>query len=107
MLNNNQGEETESVISERAIRAQNLQETSVDDEIDEVQNPEIDDEIDDVDLTFPFSIDNEDYRGTTLDDAINDKMHPPNTEWPNDIYRDFMEIVTEYQLSNSCGNRLI
>ena len=34
-------------------------------------------------------------------------MHPPSTEWPNDIYREFMEIVTEYQLSNSCGDRLI
>lgn len=61
----------------------------------------------DVNLTFPFSIDNEDYSGTTLDDAINDKMHSPITEWPNNIYREFMEIVTEYQLSNSCGDRLI
>ncbi|RGB29725.1 hypothetical protein C1646_766262 [Rhizophagus diaphanus] len=34
-------------------------------------------------------------------------MHPPNTEWPNDIYREFMKIVMEYQLSNSCGDRLI
>src|SRR4051812_40205384 len=34
-------------------------------------------------------------------------MHPPNTEWANDIYREFMEIVMEYQLSNSCGDRLI
>lgn len=42
-----------------------------------------------------------------MDDAIKDKNHPPNTEWPNDTYREFMEIVTEYQLSNSCGDRLI
>ena len=34
-------------------------------------------------------------------------MHPPTTEWPNETYREFMEIVTEYQLSNSCGDRLI
>lgn len=85
-LNNKQDEESD----------QNLQETDVDDEMDEGDN-----------LTFPFSIDNEDYSGTTLDDATNDKMHPPNLEWPNDIYREFMEIVTEYQLSNSCGDRLI
>ncbi|GBC10091.1 hypothetical protein RclHR1_09320012 [Rhizophagus clarus] len=65
-----------------------------------------DEEIDDH-LTFPLSIDPEDFHGTTLDDAINDKMHPPNTEWPNDIYREFMEIVMKYQLSNSCGDRLI
>jgi len=61
----------------------------------------------DVDLTFPLSIEPKDYDGTTLDDAINDKMHPPNTEWPNDIYREFMEIVMEYQLSNSCGDKII
>ena len=62
---------------------------------------------DDINLTYPFSADEEDYRGTTLDEAINNKIHPLNTEWPNDIYREFMEIVTEYQLSNSCGDRLI
>jgi hypothetical protein len=68
----------------------------------EQSNEEIDD-----DLTFPLSIDSEDFHGTTLDDAINDKMHPPSTEWPNDIYREFMEIVMEYHLSNSCGDRII
>ena len=58
-------------------------------------------------MTYPLSIDSEDSLGTTLDDAIKDKRHPPNTEWPNEIFRDFMEIVTEYQLSNSCGDRII
>ena len=72
---------------------------NLDEEID--QDQEIDD------LTYPLSIDDEDLRGTTLDDAINDKLYPPNTEWPNDIYREFMEIVMEYQLSNSCGDRII
>lgn len=78
------------------------EESHVDDESDS----EIDEEIDD-NLTFPLSIDSEDFCGTTLDDAIEDKMHPPNAEWPNDIYREFMEIVMEYQLSNSCGDRII
>jgi hypothetical protein len=58
-------------------------------------------------LTYPLSIDDEDLHGTTLDDAVNDKLYLPNTEWPNDIYREFMEIVMEYQLSNSCGDRII
>lgn len=58
-------------------------------------------------MTYPLSIDDEDLHGTTLDDAVNDKLYPPNTEWPNDIYREFMEIVMEYQLSNSCGDRII
>ncbi|CAG8724649.1 16622_t:CDS:2, partial [Rhizophagus irregularis] len=58
-------------------------------------------------LTFPLFIDENDYRETTLDDAIKDKNHPLSTEWPSNIYRQFMEIVTEYQLPNSCGDRLI
>ena len=78
------------------------EESHVEDESDS----DIDEEIDD-NLTYPLSIDPEDSRGTTLDDAIEDKTHPPNTEWPNDIYREFMEIVMEYQLSNSCGDRII
>src|SRR5436853_4378823 len=78
----------------------------LDEPIETQENVE-DEEFDDVDLTFPLSIDAEDSRGNTLDDAINDRMHPQNTEWPNDIYREFMEIVMEYQLSNSCGDRII
>ncbi|RGB32786.1 hypothetical protein C1646_762500 [Rhizophagus diaphanus] len=69
-------------------------------------NEGTDEEIND-NLTFPLSIDPEDFYGITLDDVINDKMHPLNTEWPNDIYHEFMEIVMEYQLSNSCRDRLI
>ncbi|EXX62175.1 hypothetical protein RirG_164220 [Rhizophagus irregularis DAOM 197198w] len=33
-------------------------------------------------LTFPLFIDENDYRETTLDDAIKDKNHPLSTEWP-------------------------
>ncbi|GES85918.1 hypothetical protein GLOIN_2v1487254 [Rhizophagus clarus] len=60
-----------------------------------------------VDLIYSLSINAEDFCGTTLDDAIRDKTHPPNTEWPNDIYCEFMKIVMKYQLSNSCGDRII
>src|SRR5215469_13228265 len=81
-------------------------EQSVETDRESEKSDETDEEIDG-NLTFPLSIDNDDYRGITLDDATTDKMHPPNTEWPNDIYREFMEIVMEYQLSNSCGDRII
>ena len=74
---------------------------------DESKQGDITDEEFEDNLTYPLSIDAEDSSGITLDDAINDKMHPQNTEWPNDIYREFMEIVMEYQLSNSCGDRII
>src|SRR3954471_3808509 len=101
-LNNKQNEENKQMIEQpvetQEINRESEQSTETDEEIDE----EINDN-----LTFPLSIDPEDFNGTTLDDAINDKMHLLNTEWPNDIYRKFMEIVMEYQLSNSCGDRLI
>ena len=71
---------------------------------DESKQGDITDEEFEDNLTYPLSIDAEDSSGITLDDAINDKMHPQNTEWPNDIYREFMEIVMEYQLSNLCGD---
>src|SRR5271170_5364032 len=45
---------------------------NLDEEID--QDQEIDN------LTYPLSIDDEDLRGTILDDAINNKLYPPNTE---------------------------
>src|SRR5215470_19908711 len=81
-------------------------EQSVETDRESEKSDETDEEIDG-NLTFPLSIDPEDFCGTTLADATTDKMHPPNTEWPNVIYREFMEIVMEYQLSNSCGDRII
>ena len=70
------------------------------------ESNELNEEID-INLTFPLFIDLEDICETTLDDAVNDKLHPPNTEQLNDIYREFMEIIMEYQLSNSYENRII
>ena len=57
---------------------------------------DVDHETGDVDLIYPLSIDSEDFCGTTLNDTINDKIYPPNTEWPNEIYKEFIEIVIEY-----------
>ena len=61
----------------------------------------------DYNLTFLLSNDSENICKITLDDTINDKLHPPNTKWPNNIYREFMEIVIKYKLSNSCGDNII
>ena len=59
VLNNKQNEEIEEMLDEPIETQENVE----------------DEEFDDVDLTFPLSIDAEDSRGTTLDDAINDRMH--------------------------------
>src|SRR5436305_15277621 len=78
-----------------------------DNESEEINVDHETDEKIDVNLTFLISIDAKDYCGTTLDDARKDKTHLLTTKWPNNIYCEFMKIVTEYQLSNSCGDRLI
>ena len=44
-----------------------------------IEDYEMDEEID-INLTFPLFIDPDDYRGITLDDAINGKLHLPSTE---------------------------
>ena len=59
------------------------------------ESNEPDEEID-INLTFSLSIDSKDICRITLDNAVNNKLHLPNTEWPNDIYIEFMEIVMEY-----------
>src|SRR3954452_23108667 len=74
------------------------EEINIDHETDEKIN---------INLTFLISIDPKNYCEITLNDAIKDKTHSLTTKWPNNIYCEFMEIVTEYQLSNSCGDRLI
>jgi len=52
-------------------------------------------------------IDEEEYEGASLDDAYNDMKHPQHTEWPNEAYREFMEITTKYQLSNAASDAII
>ena len=47
-------------------------------------------------LTFLISINPEDYCEIMLNDAIKDKTHSLIMKWPNNIYRKFIEIVTEY-----------
>ena len=90
MLYNKQNKKTEGMLfdEEQTVETPN-------DSHEENDDDEIDEKID-VNLTFSFSIDAEDYCGSTLDDAIENRLHLPNTDWPNNIYREFMKIVMEY-----------
>jgi hypothetical protein len=54
-----------------------------------------------------IEIDPEDYKGASPDDAIHDLLHPYEVNWPNDAYREFMEIISKHQLSNSVGDAFI
>ena len=56
---------------------------------------------------IPIEIDLEDYKGASPDDAIHNLLHPHEVDWPNDAYREFMEIISKHQLSNSVGDAFI
>ena len=71
-LNNKQNEDIETVVLKQPIETQKTYKESE-------ESNESDEEID-YNLTFPLSNDSEDIYGTTLDDAINDKLHSLNTE---------------------------
>ncbi|RIB15270.1 hypothetical protein C2G38_2192823 [Gigaspora rosea] len=57
--------------------------------------------------TESIEINPDDYDDTSFDDAFHDLQHPQDVEWPNDAYREFMEIVNRYQFSNSAGDAVI
>ncbi|RIA91549.1 hypothetical protein C1645_821962 [Glomus cerebriforme] len=78
-LNNKQNKDIEPMIIEQDI------EIPIEKDSKSEKGDKIDEEIDN-DLTFPLFIDPEDFCEITLTDTTMDKMHSPNTKWPNDIY---------------------
>ncbi|RIB29275.1 hypothetical protein C2G38_2027855 [Gigaspora rosea] len=57
--------------------------------------------------TESYEIGLEDYEGALFDEAFQNLYHPRTVEWPNDAYREFMEIINKYWLSNSAGDAFI
>jgi hypothetical protein len=58
-----------------------------------------------------IEIDLEDLQGTTLNDAL-DTVEGKNrldqiVKWPNDAYRDFIELIVEGNISNKIGDKII
>ncbi|RIB24181.1 hypothetical protein C2G38_2169273 [Gigaspora rosea] len=58
-------------------------------------------------VSISVEYDLEDYEGASYKDAFDDLLYPLAVEWPNEAYREFMEIVNKYQLSNSAGDSII
>ena len=56
-------------------------------------------------------LDSKDLQGASLDDAldtIEGKNRPENiAEWPNDAYREFMELIVKGNISNKIGDKII
>jgi hypothetical protein len=67
------------------------------------ESDHIDAPMDDV-ISEAVESDLDEYEEALFDDAFNDLHHPQTIEWPNDAYRDFMELINIYQLSNSAGS---
>jgi len=52
-------------------------------------------------------VDEEDYGGASLDDVYQDMQNPQKVAWPNDAYREFMELICKHRLPNSAGDSII
>lgn len=91
----------------KRLKSENIEESA--EEIFEENFEELETEI-------PVNLDNidldpEDLQGASLDDAfdaIEGKTAPENiVKWPNDAYRDFMELIVEGNISNKIGDKMI
>ena len=58
-----------------------------------------------------IEIDPEDLQGATFEDAIKSTKEKNKLEkvinWPNNVYRDFMELIIDGNISNQIGDRII
>lgn len=85
----------------RVIESDTIEERA--DEELEIEIPIIN--LDDIDF------DSEDLQGASLNDALDaneGKNLPVNVaNWPNEAYRDFMELIVEGNISNSIGDKII
>src|SRR5256885_511326 len=85
----------------------------------QVQNIESEDIVEDIETDLQFipinfkdnDFDPEDLQGASLNDALdtNEGKNRPErvAEWPNDAYREFMELVIKGNISNKIGDKII
>ena len=86
---------------------------------DIVEDIEIEDIVEDIETDSQFipinfkdnDFDSEDLQGSSLNDALdtNEGKNRPErvAEWPNDAYREFMELVIKGNISNKIGDKII
>ena len=86
---------------------------------DIVEDIEIEDIVEDIETdsqSIPINFkdndfDSEDLQGSSLNDALdtNEGKNRPErvAEWPNDAYREFMELVIKGNISNKIGDKII
>ena len=89
-------------------QAESESEENIDESIDKnIEEMEMDLQINFEDRDF----DSEDLQGASFDDALNGiegKNRPERIAmWPNNAYRDFMELIIEGNISNKIGDKII
>jgi hypothetical protein len=111
-----QMQEIESIIEDDPIYRYNLR-SQVQNIETEDTNFETEDNSEDSEtkIQLPINLepdfDLEDLQGASLNDALdtNEGKNKPErvAEWPNDAYRDFMELIVENNVSNKTGDKFI
>ena len=118
-----QMQEIESIIEDEPIhrynlrsQVQNIETEDTNSEPEEI-NFETEDNSEDSEtkIQLPINLepdfDLEDLQGASLDDALDTSEEKNKLEtivkWPNDAYRDFMELMVENNISNKTGDKII
>ena len=118
-----QMQEIESIIEDEPIhrynlrsQVQNIETEDTNSETEDI-NFETEDNSEDSEtkIQLPINLepdfDLEDLQGASLDDALNTNEEKNKSEttvkWPNDAYRDFMELMVENNISNKTGDKII
>ena len=81
---------------------------------EDIEDSEIEEDIEDLEPPMILEepdFDLEDLKGASLEnalDTVEGKNKPERVaEWPNDAYRDFMELIVENNVSNKTGDKFI
>jgi hypothetical protein len=111
-------QEIESIIEDKPKHHYNLrsQVQNIETEDDTDSETEENSEYSETKIQLPINLeepdfDLEDLQGASLDDALDTSEEKNKSEniakWPNDAYRDFMELMVENNISNKTGDKII
>ena len=80
-------------------------------ELESEENTEDEEMETDLQTDLDYDFDSEDLQGASFDDALNIIEGRNRSEymakWPNDTYREFMELIIEGNISNKIGDKII
>jgi hypothetical protein len=72
-----------------------------------IEDSEDDDEFMNDSDTETDSVDSEDFRGASFEDAVNETLDDNISQWPNEVYQEFAKICINNDLSNHAVDSFI